>query len=120
MPSGPFVSWIGRLPDPDGVNIGWPILIGVFSILVVAVDIIVSGVLGLLVGLTANMFGAAEPVLVGFLVGIPLFLILLIIPLVFLAGLKEVFQSSTWTLTYRELKALSSVSANAIPESGEA
>jgi hypothetical protein len=99
-----------------GVNIGWPVLMGIFAILLIAIDIVVSGVLGLLGGLTANLAGAAEPVLVGFLVGIPLFMLLLIIPLLFLNGLKEVFESSTWTLTYRELRALTGLKAEAVPE----
>jgi hypothetical protein len=99
-----------------GVNIGWPILMGLFAVLLIAVDIMVSGLLGLLVGLTANLAGAAEPVLVGFLVGVPLFLLLLFLPLIFLSGLKEVFESSTWTLTYRELKALTGLKAEAVPE----
>jgi len=100
-----------------GVNIGWPVVMGLSAILLIAVDIVVSGLLGLLAGLTANLAGAAEPVLVGFLVGIPLFLLFLIIPLVFLDGLKEVFASSTWTLTYREISALSGMKAEAVPAS---
>lgn len=103
-----------------GVNIGWPVLLGLSAILLFAVDIVVSGVLGLLGGLTANLAGAAEPVLVGFLVGVPLFLLILILPLVFMNGLKEVFESSTWTLTYRELRASKSLKAEAIPESDAA
>jgi hypothetical protein len=99
-----------------GVNVGWPFVIALCAILVIAADIILSGTLGLLGGLIANLAGAAEPVLVGFLVGIPLFLLFLVTPLVFLGGLKEVFTSSTWTLTYRELRALSSMKAEAVPE----
>ena len=98
-----------------GVNIGWPVLMGIFTILLIAVDILVSGLTGMLVGLTSNAFGGAEPILVGAIVGISIFMIILILPLVFLGGLKEVFQSSTWTLTYRELKALSSMTAEAVP-----
>jgi hypothetical protein len=34
------------------------------------------------------------------------FIMVLAVPLVFLGGLKETYLSSTWTLTYRELRAL--------------
>lgn len=36
-------------------------------------------------------------------VGIPVFIVVLVGPLVLLSGLLEVFLSSVWTLTYREL-----------------
>jgi hypothetical protein len=102
-----------------GVSIGWPIVMALVAILIIAADIVLSGLLGLLAGLTANLVGAAEPVLVGFLVGIPLFLLILILPLVVMDGLREVFASSTWTLTYRELRALSGMKAEAVPETDE-
>jgi hypothetical protein len=102
-----------------GVSIGWPIVMGLAAILIIAADIVLSGLLGLLAGLTANLAGAAEPVLVGFLVGIPLFLLILILPLVVMDGLREVFASSTWTLTYRELRALSGMKVEAVPEADE-
>jgi hypothetical protein len=54
------------------------------------------------------------------MVGIPLFLLILIAPLLLLEGLKEIFVSSTWTLTYRELRALAGLEAEALPEPGEA
>jgi hypothetical protein len=45
-------------------------------------------------------------------------------PLVFLAGLREVFLSSAWTLTYRELKPLETAEAGQVarlaPSSPEA
>lgn len=99
-----------------GVSIGFPVLVGIFAVLLVAADIVVSGIIALLVGLTASLLGAAQPVLVGALVGGPIFILLLVIPLVLLDGMREVFASSTWTLTYRELKALSSMEAEAVPE----
>jgi hypothetical protein len=99
-----------------GVNIGYPILVGLVAILLVAVGIVVGGGLGLLSGLTANAIGAAKPVLTGFAVGVPLFLLLIILPLIFLDGLKMVFTSSTWTLTFREIRALAGLKAEALPE----
>ena len=44
--------------------------------------------------------------LVAIIVAFPIFLLLLTSIMAFTAGLVEVFKSSTWTLTYRELRAL--------------
>lgn len=99
-----------------GVRIGYPIVVGVFAILLFAIAAPIGGGIGLLSGLTANAFGAAQPILIGFGVGIPLFLLLMALPLLLLDGLKEVFISSTWTLTYREFRALSGLKAEALPE----
>jgi hypothetical protein len=99
-----------------GVNIGYPILVGIFAILLLAIAVVIGGGLGLLSGLTANALGAASPILTGFAVGVPLFLLVMIIPLVFLDGLKMVFVSSTWTLTYREVRTLAGLKAEALPE----
>jgi len=44
-------------------------------------------------------------VIAGLAVGIPLFLLTVVAPLVFISGLYHAFVSSVWTLTYRELKA---------------
>jgi len=80
-----------------GVNIGYPIVVGIFAILLFAIAAVIGGGIGLLSGLTANALGAAQPILTGFSVGVPLFLLLIILPLLLLGGLKEVFVSSTWT-----------------------
>ena len=41
--------------------------------------------------------------------GLPIFILVVAVPWLFLGGLMEVFKSSVWTLTYRELRALESV-----------
>jgi hypothetical protein len=48
---------------------------------------------------------AAAWIVAGVAAGV-LFILVLAVPLTFLDGLKETFLSSTWTLTYRELRAL--------------
>ena len=42
-------------------------------------------------------------------IGLGLFLTVLMIPIGFVNGLKETFKSSSWTLTFREIKALKSL-----------
>ena len=60
----------------------------------------------LLGGLTSLVAKGAAPWIMAAVVGIPIFLLVVAAPALFLSGLKEVFVSSTWTLTYRELHAL--------------
>lgn len=99
-----------------GVNIGWPIVMGVVAVLLLAVSTVVGGGAGLLSGLTANLFGVSQPVVVGLLVGAPLFMLILILPLLLLEGLREVFHSSTWTLVFRELRGMESLEEIPLPE----
>ncbi len=96
-----------------GLQIGWVIVM----IPVVLFLLLVGGVLGGLAGLTVGglsslIFEGAIPWIVGFGVGIPLFILIMAAPLLFLAGLAEVFKSSVWTLTYRELRALEGLKEN--------
>jgi hypothetical protein len=100
-----------------GVHIGWTIaMIAMAIVLLPAIIllIIVGGVLGglpaLLVGGLASLFfeGAVPWILAG-VIGIPIFILVVALPWLFLGGLMEVFKSSVWTLTYRELRALESL-----------
>jgi hypothetical protein len=77
------------------------------SILLLGVGGIVGGLPALLVGwLTSLMSGGALPWVLGLLIGIPVFILVVAVPLAFLGGLWEVFSSSIWTLFYRELPEL--------------
>jgi hypothetical protein len=97
-----------------GVRIGWAIaMVVAFVVLlpVVILSILVGGVLGgvpalLVGGLTSLFLSGPVPWIVGALIGLPIFILVMAAPWVFLSGLMEVFKSSTWTLTYRELRAL--------------
>jgi hypothetical protein len=42
-------------------------------------------------------------VFLGVLVGLPIFLLILLVPAAFLSGIVETFKSSSWTLLYREI-----------------
>jgi hypothetical protein len=96
-----------------GLQIGWVIVM----IPVVLTLVVVGGAVGLLAGLsvgglTALVAEGAVPWIAGFAVGIPLFILIMVPPLVFLGGLAEVYKSSVWTLTYRELRALEGLKNN--------
>jgi hypothetical protein len=72
--------------------------------LLLLVGAIAGGLPGLLAYWIAGQFAAAEaPVIIGILVAAPIFLAVIIVPVLFISGLVEVFKSSAWTLTYREL-----------------
>ncbi len=90
-----------------GLQVGWIIVM----IPVVLLLLVVGGVAGGLAGLLAAGLGSlassgAVPWILGLVIGIPIFILVLAAPLVFLGGLAHVFKSSVWTLTYRELRAL--------------
>jgi hypothetical protein len=100
-----------------GVQIGWTIaLISITIVLLPAIIllIVVAAVLGglpglLVFGLTNLFFDGVVPWILAAMVGIPIFALVVAVPWLFLGGLMEVFKSSTWTLTYRELRALESL-----------
>lgn len=89
-----------------GLGIGWVIVMIPVTILLVVLGGVVGGLPGLLVGGLASLaFEGAVPWILGLALAIPIFILVLAAPLAFLGGLMEVFVSSTWTLTYRELRA---------------
>jgi len=93
-----------------GINIGFTLAIIPVVFLLLAIAAVIAGLLGLTVSGVASIFAADSPSLVaGLVVGVPLFFLLLVAPLVFLNGLKETFISSSWTLAYREARALGSL-----------
>ena len=90
-----------------GVQIGWAIVMIPVVLFLLLVGGVLGGIAGLSVGgLSSLVFEGAIPWIAGFGVGIPIFILIVAAPSVFLGGLAEVFKSSVWTLTYRELRAL--------------
>jgi hypothetical protein len=96
------------------VRIGWSIAMVVafvlslpLMIVTILAGLIVAGVPGLLAGLVSSLFlGGPLPWIVGVLFGLPLFLVVAFSPLLFFRGLGLVYNSTVWTLTYRELNTL--------------
>ncbi|MBN2392004.1 MAG: hypothetical protein JXR84_14850 [Anaerolineae bacterium] len=90
-----------------GISIGWTFVTIPIALLLIGVGAVVSGATGLmahgLVGLVAGDIGAW---IVAALVALPIFILVIALPIAFLGALKEVYVSNTWTLTYRELQAL--------------
>jgi hypothetical protein len=109
-PADVLVMWLIML----GITLAWGLLIGLsFLVLfpVLIVFIVLGGVAGALPAylvflLSSLVFEGALPVLLAVIVGLPIFILVMLAPWWCLGGLKEVFQSSVWTLTYRELRAV--------------
>jgi len=90
-----------------GLGLGWMIVMILVTILLVVVGGVLGGLPALLVGgLSSLALEGAMPWILGGAVGTPIFILVVTVPLLFLGGLVEVFKSSVWTLTYRELRAL--------------
>jgi hypothetical protein len=90
-----------------GVSIGLLLVMIFVVLLLVALGALLGGLPALLVGgLASQVSKSAVPWILGAAVGVPIFLVVVVVPTLFLGGLIEVFKSSVWTLTYRELRAL--------------
>jgi hypothetical protein len=61
--------------------------------------------MALATGIASLYIHGVAPWIVGFIAGLPLFILVTITPLLFVGGWVEIFKSSLWTLAYRELSA---------------
>jgi hypothetical protein len=87
--------------------LAWTIVLVPVIFLLVAVAAIGGGLPALLVYAVGSLIAqGATPWIAAAIVGLPIFIVVMAIPLAVLGGLAQTFQSSTWTLTYRELLAL--------------
>lgn len=94
-----------------GISFGWGLLMIPVVFLLLAAGALLGGTVALLVhGLAGLVMGNLVAWIVAALVGVPVFILVIAVPASFLSGLKEVYMSSTWTLTYRELHALGRLS----------
>jgi hypothetical protein len=90
-----------------GISIGWAFVIVPVVLLLIAVGAVFSGATGLMThGLVGFVTGDIGAWIVAALVALPIFILVIALPIAFLSGLKEVYLSNTWTLTYRELNVL--------------
>jgi hypothetical protein len=111
------VMWLVMI----GLRIGWGLafLILVIPLLVASVITAVGGLAVALVPslLTAGIAGLLAtpgywPWIFAAVVGAPFFLIVTFSPVILVSGWAQVFNSSVWTLTYRELMAIEMVREN--------
>ena len=88
-----------------GVGLAWMVVLIPVMLLLVLVGALVGGIPALAVGAFVHLLFSSEaaPWILGALVGLPIFMLVVGLPSLFLNGLFETFKSTTWTLTYREL-----------------
>ena len=104
-----LVMWLIML----GITLGWGVVIALsFLVLfpLLILFIVLGGVAGALPAylvflLSSLVFEGTLPVLLAVIVGLPSLILVMLAPWWCLGGLMEVFSSSAWTLTYRELSA---------------
>jgi hypothetical protein len=101
-----------------GIGIGVGLVSFVLFIVLIPVYIL-TAIIGLIVAAIpggiafgiAMLFGSwPVALIIAVLLALPLFFMVTFSPLIFFGGLVEVFNSSVWTLTYREMKALEALS----------
>jgi hypothetical protein len=89
------------------LGLGLAVLSIPLFILLLLAAVVIGGLPALLAGLITSLFAQGYlPWIIVALVGLPIFLVVLVVPGSFVSGLVQVFTSSTWTLTYREVLAL--------------
>jgi hypothetical protein len=90
-----------------GLRIAWGIVLVPFNLALVIVAFFVGALPGLVIGGLASLaFSWVGGLVAGLVVFIPIFILLVSVPNVALSILATVFYSTTWTLTYRELRVL--------------
>ncbi len=90
-----------------GLGFAWLIAMIPVTFLLVLAGVVLGGVpLLIIAGLTGLVLEGVWPWVIGGVVGGLIFIVVIAVPSLFLGGLAEVFKSSVWTLTYRELCAL--------------
>ena len=95
-----------------GVRLAWSILLVPAVFVLIAAGGLLGGLAALAIGGLVNLFAASNAAwTAGLVAGGLVFLPVFFLPLVFLSGLYETFKSSTWTLTFRELRAMEGVEA---------
>ncbi|MGD2146508.1 MAG: hypothetical protein PVH41_07445 [Anaerolineae bacterium] len=104
-----------------GLKLGWALAMVPVVLVLVGLGVMMGGFPALAAGGLPGLAAAADvPVFVALALGIPIFLLVLVGPLVLLAGLREVLLTSLWTLTYREMRGLEKPSSETLPVGGPA
>ena len=96
-----------------GIGLGWIIVSFIAILVVVLAAALMAGLPALLVGFIVGLFtSGAAPWIAAGIIGIPIFLAVVIVCGGLIGGWQQVFNSSAWTLTYREVLVLKQVKTN--------
>ena len=117
------LMWLVMLGIGIGVGIAGMIvfflLIPAYLVLILPAAV-VAAIPGLIIfGITTLFASGPLAWILGLLAALPFFFLVVFAPLSFINGWYIIYESSVWTLTYREIKALESVAPAALPVSPE-
>jgi hypothetical protein len=97
----------------------WRLAMVPIVLLLLGGGVMLGGLPAVLVGEVASLGTSGDvPVFIAIAVGIAIFLFVMIAPLILLGGLREVFLSSIWTLTYHELPPTEALERKQVPGPG--
>lgn len=93
-----------------GINIGGSMLLFPLGLVLFLLALVFgAGVVLTLGGLTGAFTGEIGGIIITSITGGLIFLLMLVLPLTAVSGLMKTYESSVWTLTFRELRALKSL-----------
>lgn len=109
------LTWLITL----AIGWAWRLAMVPIVLLLLGGGVLLGGLPAVLTGGIASLGMSGDaPVFIAIAVGISIFLFVLVAPLILLAGLREVFLSSLWTLSYQELRTAGASQPEQAPEPG--
>lgn len=110
---GVGVTWLVIV----GLDLVYPLLVAPVAILLAAVGLAVSGLSALILGsLLALVLAKTTAWTIAIIVGVVLLVLAVAVPLILLGGMREVFKSSAWTLTFSEAVRNQSTKRSSSPQ----
>jgi hypothetical protein len=100
-----WLIWIGTRLAWMIASIPVLLLISPIILVFIVAGVVMGAVPAITIGAVLSPFMVdGVPWIIGTLVGLPIFLVVMLLPVLFLGGMVEVYKSSMWTLAYRELR----------------
>ena len=85
------------------------ILLSPVLLLTIPAGVVVGGLPAAAVAAISGQFlDGATPWIMGALAGLPIFIVVMLSPMLFVSGLVRIYASCIWTLAYRDLRAVKS------------
>jgi len=110
---GVGVTWLVIV----GLDLVYPLLVAPVAILLAAVSLAVSGLSALILGsLLALVLVKATAWTIALIIGVVLLVLSVVVPMTLMDGMREVFKSSAWTLTFSEAVRNQSTKRSSSPQ----
>ncbi len=89
-----------------GIRLAWGAFLIIVGLLLLLLGATLGGIPAIIVGILSRLVTeGVTPWVLAAAVGLPILVIVVSLPVIFLQGIMETFSSTLWTLTYRELRA---------------